>query len=115
MEGEPEQRVEPVQDLERGDDPLEGEIASADVGEFVEENVAQFVAAEFVDEAERQEEPGADKAVKSGAAHSVGFQEADGGPDAHGGLAQGEKFQRGGILDGVADTEATGEENVLGE
>jgi hypothetical protein len=109
-----------MKDLEGGDEPIDEDIAAFDMGEFVEENEAEFAAGETLAESGGEEQARAEKAVESGAGDLGGFQELNGSRDVHLGFALVEEVSESGICEGAKMFDAPketdgGQENMGGE
>ncbi len=96
-EGEPEHRVEPVEDLQQRDERLHGDVAALEMGQLVEKDEAQFDFVEFGADIGGQKQRGLEEAHDGGTLHLRAFHETDRAADAEFGLGFGEELPQLGI------------------
>ncbi len=67
-EGEPQHRVEPVQCLQGEQEPVFGEVAAFEVGQLVQQDVAELMVFEFVEQLRGSSSAGRSRPNRAGAA-----------------------------------------------
>jgi len=98
-ECQPDGGIEPMEDLDAGQNPILSDVAAFDVCEFVKKQEPDFVGGQTFQKASGQENPGPPRTRDRGRHDALALDEEDGTPDAHDRFALLEKVQDVGIRD----------------
>jgi hypothetical protein len=106
---QPDERVKPVQNLQKAHEPRQVDVTAFQMGQFMKEDVVQSIEPQRFHQSVRQEDTWAQETEKGRRLDSVGDHHAHKGPDSHLHLTVFQKFQNLLSVTGRSDaTPATG-------
>lgn len=112
-EGDPDQGVEPVEDLENSENPIQDQVGAFDVGQFMEEEEPLFVVGKAGEEVLGQEQSGMAAAGDGGGGQERGFRKLHLGTDADDAATLQEEIEDGGITDGRGGIQRQGQASMV--
>lgn len=113
-EGQPDDGIEPMQRGQEGGGGVGERVASAEVGQFVEQHVTKGLGSELAAEVAGQQEPGTEQSEHRWAGHEAGFPDDEMAVVAHPPCALPKQGKAGGI-DGLAVVAEPVEEPAVAE